>query len=70
MSMRSTKDLKDIVSGFRAKTKMNGIAGDASTDDSLWDNEKENEESKQNMYGKESVDALKQEISDLQRKMG
>ena len=27
MSMRSTKDLKDIVSGSRAKSKMNGIAG-------------------------------------------
>ena len=25
--MRSTKDLKDIVSGARAKSKMNGIAG-------------------------------------------
>ena len=25
--MRSTKDLKDIVSGVRAKSKMNGISG-------------------------------------------
>jgi hypothetical protein len=25
--MRSTKDLKDIVSGVRAKSKMNGITG-------------------------------------------
>ena len=25
--MRSTKDLKDIVTGARAKSKMNGIAG-------------------------------------------
>lgn len=25
--MRSTKDLKEIVSGSRAKSKMNGIAG-------------------------------------------
>ena len=27
MSMRSTKDLKDIVTGARAKSKMNGIRG-------------------------------------------
>jgi hypothetical protein len=27
MAMRSTKDLKDIVNGHRAKSKMNGIAG-------------------------------------------
>jgi chromosome segregation ATPase len=27
MAMRSTKDLKQIVTGNRAKSKMNGIAG-------------------------------------------
>ena len=31
MSMRSAKDLKDIVSSQRAKSKMNGIGGDYST---------------------------------------
>lgn len=29
MSMRSTKDLKDIVTGVRAQSKNNGIAGNA-----------------------------------------
>ena len=27
MNMRSTKDLKEIVTGARAKSKLNGIAG-------------------------------------------
>jgi len=39
MSMRSTKDLKDIVSSQRAKSKLNGIAG---SDYATNTNDKEN----------------------------
>ena len=41
MSMRSAKDLKDIVSSQRAKSKMNGIAGNDYATATV-DNNKEN----------------------------
>lgn len=36
MAMRSTKDLKDIVSGSRASTKTNGIAGNVLTESQVF----------------------------------
>jgi len=59
--MRSTKDLKDMISGVRAQTKMNGIAGDVSNlstadEDGIGGSSDE-------------VQKLKNEISELQKKM-
>ena len=79
--MRSTKDLKDIVSGSRAKSKMNGIAGQRDIDlsgstyddeDSKVNNGLNSKYSTNNINtnGEKSYDDLKAELKEITRKFG
>jgi hypothetical protein len=79
MAMRSTKDLKDIVSSQRAKSKMNGIAGsDYHTGSTPLGSEnippemlsKKYSTNTANGNGEKSYDELKAELKDLSRKFG
>ena len=79
MSMRSTKDLKDIVTGSRTKSKMNGIAGLSNNDfsgstyddeDSKVNNGKKFSSTNVHATGEKSYEDLKAELKEITRKFG
>ena len=78
--MRSTKDLKQIVSGQRAKSKLNGIAGSdyaigndddadyATADSNKWDKKFGVTTEDNSKSDKEVIAQLTKELEDVKRK--